>query len=126
MHNYYKTLGDNFKYFKKSLLILLHSALANAVAYVVFRSTVAISIASIFTMVIWYLYIEQYFVVHYQYLRYKNFLYLIFLMAAFYVITAIPNWIVSGIIYLGVYILITFICQRKVITLAKDFLLKKE
>lgn len=122
MHNYYKTLGDNLKYFKRSLLVLVLSILADIVAYQLFKSTVAISLASIFTILVWYLYIEKYFVVNYAYSRVNNFLYLLFLAGGFYLITCISNWIVSGIIYAVYFFAVTFIMQRDILIKAKEFI----
>ncbi|MBO4701120.1 MAG: oligosaccharide flippase family protein [Lachnospiraceae bacterium] len=120
MHNYYKTLGKNIIYFKKSIVTLLFSAVANAIAYLLFRSTISISIASIVTMIIWYLYIEQYFVKNYGYKRWKNFIYTLSMMTSFYLITIIDNWIMAGLLYLITYITISFILERKVLSFAKQ------
>ena len=122
MHNYYKTLGNNLKYFKKSLVILLISAVANGIAYIVFETTVAISIASIIVMIIWYLFREQYFVDYYHYSRKENFIYLLVMMVVFYGITSIHNWIISGLVYLLLYSIITVLCQRKVILFSKRYI----
>ena len=116
MHNYYKTLGINIIYFRKSIVILIVSGLANAVAYILFRSTYAISIASIITMLFWYLYIEQHFVKEFKYDRKKNFLYLIMMMSAFYIITSVPNIYIGFILYIIVYCVITWIAYKQVIT----------
>jgi len=122
MHNYYKTLGDNIKYFKKSILILLLSAAANGVAYIIFKTTVSISVASIVTMIVWYLYVEQYFVHNYGYSRWKNLSFLLLMMVFFYGITCIGNWLLSGILYIAGYIVITLLIQKDTIQSAKRFL----
>ncbi len=122
MHNYYKTLGRNIIYFKKSVIVLILSALANGVAYIAFKNTISISIASIITMIIWYLYIEQFFVTKYGYSRIKNMSYLLVMMIAFYVVTSIPNWILSGIIYIVAYSLITFLFQHSAIKSFKQIM----
>ena len=120
MHNYYKTLGRNIVYFRKSIVTLLISAAANAVAYVIFKTTISISVASIFTMIIWYLYVEQFFVKNYKYNRWLNFAYMMVMMAAFYLVTIISNWIISGLLYLVAYIVISMLMERKVFSFAKD------
>lgn len=109
MHNYYKTLGDNLQYFKKSILILILSAITNTIAYLLFHSMLSISIASIITMIIWYLYIEQYFVNNYRYKRLKNCVYLLCMLIVFYCVTCVENLIVSGILYCFVFCLVTTI-----------------
>lgn len=126
MHNYYKTLGINLQYFRKSVQILLLSAAANYIAYLVFKSTLAISVASIVTMIVWYLYIEQYFVKNYQYSRGRNLIYLLVMMGAFYVITSISNWIFSGLLYAAALFGITFLLQKDALSLVYGFLKQKE
>ena len=122
MHNYYKTLGDNLSYFKKSILILLLSALANGIAYTIFKSTISISAASIVTMIIWYIYIEQYFVKRYEYNRWNNLIYMLLMMASFYAVTSISSLLISGFLYFIIFIVVTYIMQRKNIHFAKSIL----
>jgi len=124
MHNYYKTLGDNLKYFKKSVLILAVSAAANGIAYLMFKTTVSISVASIVTMLIWYVYIEQYFVNDYKYSRWRNLLYLIVAMGIFYSVTIIDNWIISGLLYCVLYVCLTICVQKDAIRYAKRLIKK--
>ena len=125
MHNYYKALGKNSKYFRKSIIVLLLSALANGIAYLCFNSTVSISVASIFVMIIWYLFIEQFFVSNYGYSRWRNLSYLILMIASFYVITIIDNWVVSGIIYLFVFLIMALLIQKRSLLSIKHLLTEK-
>lgn len=113
MHNYYKVLGDNLKYFKKSIVILIISGVANAIAYYIFRTTISISIASILTMIIWYLYVEQYFINKYKINRLSNLIYLVSMSVVFYVVTSIESIILSGCIYIALFVLITFMLEKK-------------
>ena len=124
MHNYYKALGKNIVYFKKSIIILLISTAANAIAFLLFRSTVSISIASILTLVIWYLYVEQFFVQNYKYNRWRNFIYMIVMMIAFYLITIIHNWIIAGLLYFLAFVLCSVCMERRVFTFAKELIKK--
>lgn len=114
MHNYYKTLGDNFLFFKRSVLILILSAAANYLAYWIRGTMVAISAASIITMMIWYLYIEQYFVKNYGYSRGQNLLYMLFMMISFYFVSAVDNWIGGTAIYVVVYLVVTYLLEKEV------------
>lgn len=120
MHNYYKTLGKNIIYFRKSIVTLLFSAAANGIAYYIFGTTISISAASIVTMIIWYLYVEQFFVKNYGYKRWGNFAYMVVMMGTFYLITMIDNWIVAGLIYLAVFMVISLLMERKVLSFAKQ------
>lgn len=105
MHNYYKTLGRNIVYFKRSIFILVLSFLANCIAYFIFRTTISISVASIITMIIWYIVVENEFVISFNYKRGKNFCFLILYMVGFYIISAMKNSIVGSIIY-GCFIML--------------------
>ena len=66
MHNYYKVLGYNFKFFIKGIVTLVISFVANLIAYLIFKTPLAISVASIITMLIWYFYVEYFFVKKYK------------------------------------------------------------
>lgn len=114
IHNYYKVLGENYSYFKKTILVLLVSIGTNSIAYVCFKSTYAISIASIITMIFWYLYVERYFVERYMYNGKSNFFYLIAMIGGFYLITENQSQTLGFVLYLCFYILITmFIYHSK-------------
>ena len=109
MHNYYKALGINFKFFVKSVIILVLSFIMNLVSFLIFRNTISISIASIITMIIWYIYIESYLIKHYKVSWKSNFIYMILMMISFYGITSIDNLYISFAIYLAIYLIITFL-----------------
>ena len=109
MHNYYKTLGKNLIYFKKSIVVLLISAFANIVAYYGFHTTQAISIASIVTMVIWYCTSEQYFVKAYSIKRARTLSYLLTMMCLFYIVSLLGNPILGFIIYLAIWIIVSML-----------------
>lgn len=113
MHNYYKVLGKNFDYFLKSIVVLVVSGIANAIAYTVFRTTISISIASIITMIFWYVLIEQYFVKAIGYDRKKNLWYLLIMLVTFYTVSAIPNEIAGFFVYGIVFTIITLLIHRK-------------
>lgn len=115
MHNYYKVLGKNFDYFLKSIMVLVISGIANAIVYTVFRTTISISIASIITMIFWYVLIEQYFVKAIGYDRKKNLWYLLIMLVAFYTVSAIPNEIAGFFVYGIVFTVVTLLIHRKTI-----------
>lgn len=115
MHNYYKTINKNNIYFFKSVIVLVVSVISNVVAYVIFRTPISISIASIVTMIFWYLYVEQYFIKEYNYDGKKNFVYIIMMMIGFYLISMINNNIIGFIFYLIFFIIITIILYKTII-----------
>ena len=115
MHNYYKALGKNNVYFRKSIVVLLVSAAANGIAYLAFRSTVSISIASIVTMLFWYLFADQLFVKEYGYERKRNLSYVVIMLIAFYLCSLINNHYIGFFCYASCYVLITYIIHKKTV-----------
>lgn len=113
MHNYYKTLNVNFEYFKKTIMIILFSVIANLVAYFTFKTTTAISIASIVMMLIWYCEIESFFRNLFKYSWKKLFTYLLVMIINFYVSSAINNGIVASILYVTIFLVITLMFYRR-------------
>lgn len=111
MHNYYKTLGVNNIFFIKSIIILVISGIANYISYAVFKTTTAISIASIITMFIWYIIVEMYFIRHYQIKWIRNFLYMVVMVLTFYLVSAIPNYYIGFIVYIVVFLVVTFVLE---------------
>ena len=109
MHNYYKTIGATYNYFIKSIVILFASGLFNYFAYLMFRTTTSISIASIITMLIWYVYVEWYFIKRYNVKWAVNLSYMILMMIGFYGITVIDNSLISCLMYVALYVFITLL-----------------
>lgn len=108
MHNYYKTYGKETNFFIKCIIILLLSAVANYAAYAIFKTTQAISIASIIVMVIWYVLIEMYFIKNHKVKWVKNFTYMLLVAAGFYLITWWEIWWAAMLIYLAFFSGITY------------------
>ena len=125
MHNYYKVLGENLLYFFKSIIVLIISAVANWIAYIFFHTTESISIASVITMIIWYLIIEEYFVKNIQYSRWKNFLYLLVMMVTFYIVTTFTTWWIGLIVYILLFMVITILFYHEILTIVIKAVLKK-
>ena len=125
MHNYYKAEGKNIIYFKKSILVLGISAAANAIAYYAFHTTVSISIASIITMVFWYVYVEWYFIRSYKYDGKKNLAYIGAMMVAFYVSSAITNYYFGFALYAAMFLGITWLLQKSTVVVDLKNMLKK-
>ena len=90
-------------------MILVVSFIANVVAYSISRTALSISVASIFVMIIWYLCVDQYFVKKFSYNRKRNFGYMLCMLCGFYLITCINNDILSMIVYILCYVVITLI-----------------
>lgn len=120
MHNYYKAIGLTFNYFVKSVVVLIVSCLANYLAYSLFRTTVSISIASIITMIFWYLYVESTLVSSLNIKPKKNFIYMLIMMSLFYVVTISNSWIFGFLIYLCLYVIISYLFYRRGFLQSRD------
>lgn len=113
MHNFYKIEGKEVQFFVKSVLILALSIIANFVAYLIFKTTIAISIASIVVMIAWYLLIEAYFVKKHQMRFIKDFSFLVLMMIIFYLVTIWEIWYASMLLYLFSFVILVFIFYSK-------------
>ena len=113
MHNYYKVLDENIRYFKNCLCILAVSFVANLLAYLIFGTQEAISIASVFVLVLWYIITSMLFKRRYQAGISKNLVYIIVMSVAFYLITMIEIWWLGMLIYACV--LVACLCVFKLL-----------
>lgn len=126
VHNYYKVMKNNFAFFKKSMVVLLMSGIANCFAYEIWGTTVSISAASIIIMVIWYIYTEQYFVDKLGYKRWRNLLYMILMSLVFYAFTFIFSEIIGCILYCCTFLSVTIGFYKDRIYDFKKIIVKKE
>lgn len=60
MHNYYKTMGENARFFRQTLFVLGLSIIADALAYLAWGMPIAISISSVIVIGVWYLMSESF------------------------------------------------------------------
>lgn len=116
MHNYYKSIGENMLFFKKSIIILIIAIIANIIAYSISKSMMAFSIATIIITLIWYIYTEQTLVKRIFVKWRKNLIYQIIIMGIFYISTMLINNIFVGIVlYIVLFMIISFLFQKKII-----------
>lgn len=115
MQNYYKVSDNSFEYFKKCVVVLIISAAFNCIAYYCLGTMESISIASIITMYIWYVYMEQYFVKYFAYNRRKNLSYMSIMIAFFYVVTDIDSKLIGAFIYFIGYLIISIVVFKNII-----------
>ena len=126
MHNYYKTFGKETSFFIKSIIVLVLSAGANYAAYAIFKTTQAISIASIIVMVLWYVLIEIYFIRQHKVKWVKNFIFMLLVAAGFYLITWWDIWWASMLIYFVFFVGITYAFYWKDINALMRKIFKKK
>ncbi len=116
MHNYYKVLGKNIDYFKKCIMVLCLSGFANTAAYHLFHTTASISIASIITMMVWFVSMETMFVHEYKIKRIENIFYITLMGISFYWSTSLENIFISGLLYIGAFCIVTIMIKRNIIS----------
>lgn len=127
-HNYYKSLDKNNVYFIKSLVMLVISIVSNLVAYFCFKSMKAISVASIISMIIWYLDTELYMVKKYKVKFVKNLIYLLLMLGVYYLcMYLIPNLWIGMCIYGLIVLIVSFVLYKElIINLIKTFFRRKK
>lgn len=108
IHNYFKTFQHNVSYFVIVIIVLVFSFILNLLAYVIFKTTVAISIASVIITVIWYLIASVFLKYKYGLKLIKNTIYILLCLTIFYLVSILETWWLGFIIYLGIVILLSF------------------
>ena len=111
MFNYYKSMDAIFEFFINSAAVLAIAFILDLGAYFIFKTPVAISVASIITFVIWYVVIEFKFYRLWKLNYWKNALFLLAVAGAFYLITMlIENVYISFGIWMAalVVLILTF------------------
>ncbi len=126
-YNCYKKYNKIGNYFIKSLIVLAIAVIADLIVYYIFKSTNAISIISIFVLLLWYILVELYFIRQHHVKWLRNFIYMILSIACFYGCTFIPNvWLGLGIYILGFLALTFAIYNKKLVDMiVKAFSRKK-
>ena len=115
IHNYYKVVGKSSLFFIYSLIVLALSLISDLIVYFVFRSTVAISVASIFCILFWYSITDLYFEKKYSINCFKNYSLILVLTILFYLITMIENAFIGFVVHFLTTLLITYIYNIKTV-----------
>lgn len=100
---YYKVLNQLKRYLVIALVILLVGGILNCGGYMLFHEPIAFSIASIITLLIWYLCSVGFLVKSFHTRWLKNFLYVLLEMSIFYVVNILwdSSWEAMLIYFLG-------------------------
>lgn len=112
MHNYYKTLNKEHVYFWQNIVILFLAVITDLLAYYFIvlpldrSNPIWLTVASDFTLLIWYIVSEGYLVKHYQIKHWKNDLYCIVASGAFLAVAFFLNeWMGFVVYFVGITIL---------------------
>lgn len=103
MFTYYKVLNQLKCYLYIALGILLAGGILNCVGYMLFHEPIAFSIASIVTLVIWYLCLALFLDKSFHMRWLKNFAYVLLEMSNFYIVNSVLgcNWRAMIIYFIG-------------------------
>ena len=127
MHNYYKTIGKSTLYFIFSVVILALSLISDLIVYFIFKSTIAISIASIFCIALWYIITDLYFIKKYNIKFFKNYSFIIVMTSAFYLLTMIENVYIGFAIHFVSTVVIVYLYNYKLVNgWIRNKIMKKE
>lgn len=113
MHNYYKTLQLNIIYFRKSVFILIFSAVANICAYKMCGTMQSISMASVLTIIFWYIFVDAGLKKVCISNTFKNVSYIIINLIAFYCSSALPNVFLGITAYFVSYLVIAILFYKE-------------
>lgn len=121
--NLYKARKNERRYVKVVFFMVVISAIYNTIAMFISKTPEAIAVATTFAFITWYIYSIKDF--KYLNISKKEFLYLFVLLSSFLVLANKFNWLVGGLSYLGILLVVNFIMFNKEI---KEFIgvLKKK
>ena len=101
---YYKVLNQLKRYLSIALVILLIGGILNGGGYMFFHNPIAFSIASIITLLLWYLCSASFLVISFHTKWLKNFIYVLVEMSIFYMVNSIwgSSWKAMLAYFMGV------------------------
>lgn len=116
MFTYFKALNAHLQYFKNCCIVLFVGIVTNGFAFYLFRTPSAISIASIITLIVWYLINELYFIKKYKVNWKHNFFYIVLVMIVFYCVNILIDFqVVAWSIYSIVFVFITYMFYKEML-----------
>lgn len=112
--NLYKARKNEKKYFRVVIMMLVIATLYNIIAIVIWKKSEAIAIATTLSFITWYIYSIK----DFKYLKsnLKEVIYLSIIFIMFLIFSNYFNWIVGGIGYLLVFIVMTIIFYKNEIS----------
>lgn len=123
--NLYKARKNERRYVKVVFFMVVISAIYNTIAIFISKTPEAIAVATTLAFITWYVYSIKDF--GYLTVTKKEFIYLLILIVSFLTLSNNFNWLVGGISYLGILIVLNFVTFNKEIKEAlKTFKEKKK
>lgn len=112
--NFFKALGKSFHYFVIGIIMLAIAIIADAVAYIIAHSMLAISAVSVGVMGLWLLITMIIMIKEYKVNPLKNIIYLLLILVGFYTVAFLfDNYYIGCAIYGGIFIIISAILFAK-------------
>lgn len=100
IQNYYKVLNKSSEFFKKSIFALLISFILNVIFYGIFKTPLSISVASIFSIIIWYISCDITLSKIINVNNTKNFIYMLIGVNIFYICSNLNNALLGFTLYI--------------------------
>ena len=108
MINHFKALGKQNDYFVISIIVLLVAALTNIISYIISKRPIGFSVASLITIIIWYLISDLYLQKTYYSKEVLNYIYMICNIVVYFLITSnIQSYYYGFIINMALFMAIS-------------------
>ena len=121
IQNYYKVLNISREFFKKSVFALIISFALNVIFYKIFNTPLSISVASIFSMIIWYISCDSTLSKIIYVNNINNLIYMLIGIVIFYLCSNLNNWLLGLGLYILLIVILSFVFAK---TAIKNFINK--
>lgn len=111
--NYYKVMNDNIRYLRNGCISLVITLILDTVVYFTFKDVIAMAFVSLVELAIWYTIEDVSFRIKYNIKNFSSYLYIGLMVVAFEVATGMQNVLLSFIIYVCLYIVVSLLVMRR-------------
>lgn len=111
--NYYKVMDDNIRYLRNGCISLVITLILDTVVYFTFKDVIAMAFVSLVELAIWYTIEDVSFRVKYNIKNFSSYLYIGLMIVAFEVATGLQDILLSLIIYVCLYLVISLLVMRR-------------
>lgn len=115
IQNYYKVLNISREFFKKSVFALIISFALNVIFYKIFKTPLSISVASIFSMIIWYISCDITLSKIIYVNNINNLIYMLIGIVIFYLCSNLNNWLLGFGLYILLIVILSFVFAKTAI-----------
>ena len=115
-HNFFKITNKNISFFVLGVIAIVCNIGLNLAAFYIYGTTLSIAISSIIGISLWYITTEIYMRVNYNIKWRSNAFLIIAGISAFYMLTELSNYILSGLLYAVFLVIIMGLYHKKVMS----------